>query len=59
MELASGVPWETIRALKNLGHNLGTGNGGYGGGQGILRDHENDTDQGDSESRKDGQPAPD
>lgn len=54
VELESGVPWGTIRALKNLEHALGIGSGGFGGYQGILRDHENGTDQGSSESRKDG-----
>ena len=57
VELENGFSWETIRALKNLGHDVRAGNGGFGGYQGILRDHENGTYQGGSESRKDGQAA--
>lgn len=55
VELESGIPWQTIRALKNLGHDIRSGNGGFGGYQAILRDARNKTYQGASESRKDGQ----
>jgi len=55
VELESSFPWETIRALKNLGHDIRSGNGGFGGYQAILRDSKNMTYQGASESRKDGQ----
>ena len=57
VELESSYPWETVRALKNLGHDVRYGNGGFGGYQGILRDAKNGTYQGGSESRKDGQAA--
>ncbi len=57
VELESGYPWETVRALKNLGHDIRSGNGGFGGYQAILRDSKNETYQGASESRKDGQAA--
>ncbi|MDA8976759.1 gamma-glutamyltransferase [bacterium] len=57
VELESGYPWETVRALKNLGHDIRSGNGGFGGYQSILRDSKNETYQGASESRKDGQAA--
>jgi gamma-glutamyltranspeptidase/glutathione hydrolase len=57
IELESGFSWETIRALKNKGHDVRAGNGGFGGYQGILRDPKNGTFQGGSESRKDGQAA--
>ena len=55
VELESGLSWDTIRALKNLGHDIRSGNGGFGGYQAILRDSKNKTYQGASESRKDGQ----
>lgn len=57
VELESGYPWETVRALKNLGHDIRSGNGVFGGYQSILRDSKNETYQGASESRKDGQAA--
>jgi gamma-glutamyltranspeptidase/glutathione hydrolase len=57
VELESSYPWETIRTLKSLGHDVRAGNGGFGGYQGILRDSKNGTYQGGSESRKDGQAA--
>lgn len=57
VELESSFPWKTIRALKNLGHDVRAGNGGFGGYQAILRDSKNLTYQGASESRKDGQAA--
>ncbi|MDB2674075.1 gamma-glutamyltransferase [Akkermansiaceae bacterium] len=55
VELESGYSWETIRALKNLGHDVRAGNGGFGGYQAIQRDLKNRTYHGASESRKDGQ----
>lgn len=57
VELESSYPWETIRALKKIGHDVRAGNGGFGGYQAIQRDSKNKTYHGASESRKDGQAA--
>lgn len=57
VELESSFSWETIRALKSLGHDVRSSSGGFGGFQGIFRDTGNKTYQGASESRKDGQAA--
>jgi gamma-glutamyltranspeptidase/glutathione hydrolase len=57
VELESGFSWETIRALKNRGHDVRAGNGGFGGYQGIQYNPANRTYHGGSESRKDGQAA--
>ncbi len=51
----SGVPWETVRALETLGHDVRTDVGGYGGYQAIMRDQARGVWFGASESRKDGQ----
>ena len=57
VEVESGVPYQTMRALMRRGHNVRLGNGGFGGYQAILRDHANGTYVGASESRKDGHAA--
>lgn len=57
VELENGFSWETIRALKNRGHDIRAGNGGFGGYQAIRRDGKIRTYHGASESRKDGQAA--
>ncbi|MFA6955241.1 MAG: gamma-glutamyltransferase [Thermoanaerobaculia bacterium] len=53
----SGVPWETVRALEGMGHDVRTDVGGYGGYQAIMRDQARGVWFGASESRKDGQAA--
>ena len=55
IELESGVPWETVRALDWKGHSVRRGLGGFGGYQAILFDSKNGVYYGASESRKDGQ----
>ncbi|MDP1581154.1 MAG: gamma-glutamyltransferase [Candidatus Didemnitutus sp.] len=57
VEVESGVPYETVRALQQRGHQVRIGNGGFGGYQAIQRDHTNRTFIGASESRKDGHAA--
>jgi gamma-glutamyltranspeptidase/glutathione hydrolase len=57
VELESGIPWETARALEQMGHDVRTGNGGFGGYQAILRNQDTGVYHGASESRKDGQAA--
>ncbi|MDP2136587.1 MAG: gamma-glutamyltransferase [Candidatus Didemnitutus sp.] len=57
VEVESGVPYESVRALMQRGHNVRIGNGGFGGYQAIHRDHANATYVGASESRKDGHAA--
>lgn len=57
LELESGFPYETVRALMNAGHTVKFANGPYGGYQAIARDHEHGVYIGASESRKDGQAA--
>ncbi len=57
VEVESGVPYESMRALMQRGHNVRIGNGGFGGYQAIHRDHANATYVGASESRKDGHAA--
>ncbi|MEZ5275831.1 MAG: gamma-glutamyltransferase [Opitutaceae bacterium] len=57
VELESGIPWETVRALENLGHDIRAGSGGFGGYQAILRNPATGVYHGASESRKDGQAA--
>ncbi len=53
----SGIPYETIRQLMQMGHQVGFGLGGYGGYQAIRYDAEKKVYYGASESRKDGQAA--
>ncbi len=57
VEVESSVPYESVRALMQRGHNVRIGNGGFGGYQAIQRDHANATYVGASESRKDGHAA--
>lgn len=57
LELESGFPYETVRALMNAGHSVKFANGPFGGYQGIARDHAQGVYVGASESRKDGQAA--
>lgn len=57
IEVESGIPYESVRALMQRGHVVRIGNGGFGGYQAIARDAANGTYLGASESRKDGQAA--
>jgi len=51
----SGISYETIRALMDRGHSVGTARVVYGGYQAIMWDDENKVYHGASEKRKDGQ----
>jgi gamma-glutamyltranspeptidase/glutathione hydrolase len=53
----SGIPYETVRALMDMGHEVGFDLGGYGGYQAIGWDPVQKVYAGASESRKDGQAA--
>lgn len=57
IEIESGVSAQVLRELQQKGHDVRSGNGGFGGYQAILRDHEEGVYRGASESRKDGQAA--
>jgi gamma-glutamyltranspeptidase/glutathione hydrolase len=57
LQLESGFPYETVRELMNMGHEVGWLLGGYGGYQGIRWDPGQKVFFGASESRKDGQAA--
>jgi gamma-glutamyltranspeptidase/glutathione hydrolase len=57
VNLESGYPYATVRALMRMGHKVVFADGPYGGYQAILRDHKNGVYFGASESRKDGQAA--
>ncbi len=57
VNLESGFPFETIRALLEKGHTIQWANGPFGGYQAIMRDAEKGVYYGASESRKDGQAA--
>ena len=59
VQLESGVPYETQRALTQRGHDIraGADDGGFGGYQAIRWDPVNKVYWGASESRKDGQAA--
>ena len=57
VQLESGFPYETVRALMDKGHRVEWALGPYGGYQAILRDPETGVYYGASESRKDGQAA--
>ena len=57
VQLESGYPYETIRALMDKGHHVEWALGPYGGYQAIKRDPETGVYYGASESRKDGQAA--
>jgi len=55
--LESGIAYETIRRLMEMGHKIGYDFGPYGGYQAIMWDSKNKVYYGASESRKDGQAA--
>ncbi len=55
--LETGLPYETVRDLIKMGHDVGYNIGGYGGYQAIMYDSNNKVYYGASESRKDGQAA--
>ena len=57
VELESGIPYETARALIQRGHDVrgGTATGGFGGYQAIRWDNVNRVYIGASDGRKDGQ----
>jgi len=57
VNLESGFPYETIRALMEKGHRIQWAHGPFGGYQAIMWDEENKVYYGASESRKDGQAA--
>lgn len=57
VNLESGIPYESIRELMDLGHHIQSSHGGFGGYQAIMRDEKNGVYYGASESRKDGQAA--
>lgn len=57
VNLETGFPYETIRALMRKGHRVVFADGPYGGYQAIMRDPETGVYYGASESRKDGQAA--
>ena len=57
VELESGFPYETIRALMEKGHHVTWADGPYGGYQAIAWDARNRVYVGASEGRKDGQAA--
>jgi len=57
IELEDGFPYETIRELMKMGHQVKWGLGGYGGYQAIMWDPVQKVFYGASESRKDGQAA--
>jgi gamma-glutamyltranspeptidase/glutathione hydrolase len=57
VEVESGVPYQTVRALQDKRHKVVLGRGGFGGYQAIARDPKTGVYFGASESRKDGQAA--
>ena len=57
VQLESGFPYETIRALMDKGHHVEWALGPYGGYQAIKRDPDSGVYFGASESRKDGHAA--
>ncbi|WP_208407651.1 gamma-glutamyltransferase [Xanthomonas sp. 60] len=57
VNLETGYPYETVRALMRKGHRVVFADGPYGGYQAIMRDPETGVYYGASESRKDGQAA--
>ena len=57
VNLETGFPYESIRALMRKGHRIEYADGPYGGYQAIRRDPETGVYTGASESRKDGQAA--
>ena len=57
VDLETGFPYETVRALMRKGHVVQYADGPYGGYQAIMRDPDTGVYTGASESRKDGQAA--
>ena len=57
VRMETGFSDETRKRLQALGHQLGDGDGSFGGYQAIMRDHEEGVYYGASEVRKDGQAA--
>jgi gamma-glutamyltranspeptidase/glutathione hydrolase len=57
VELESGFPYATVRALMQRGHTVKFADGPFGGYQAIARDHGQGVWIGASESRKDGHAA--
>ena len=57
VEVESGISQETLRTLKQKGHDIRAGDGGFGGYQAIMWDEKEGVYYGASESRKDGQAA--
>jgi len=57
VQLESGIPYETVRALMGKRHRVKYDRGGYGGYQAIMWDAVNKVYYGASESRKDGHAA--
>ncbi len=57
VNLETGFPYGTVRALMRKGHRIVFADGPFGGYQAILRDPESGVYFGASESRKDGQAA--
>jgi gamma-glutamyltranspeptidase / glutathione hydrolase len=54
VQVESGIPYASVRALVRRGHDVRAGNGGFGGYQAIRWDAKNRVYHGASESRKDG-----
>lgn len=57
VNLETGFPYESIRALMRMGHRIEYADGPYGGYQAIRRDPDTGVYTGASESRKDGMAA--
>lgn len=57
VSIESGVDYQVVRDLRNMGHNVQIGDSFFGRFQAIMRDHENGVYIGASESRVDGQAA--
>ena len=57
VNLETGFPYETIRALMRKGHRIVFADGPFGGYQAIARDPDSGVYFGVSESRKDGHAA--
>jgi gamma-glutamyltranspeptidase / glutathione hydrolase len=54
VQVESGIPDQTVAALRDKGHTVVRGRGSFGGYQGILIDEENGVLHGATESRTDG-----
>jgi gamma-glutamyltranspeptidase/glutathione hydrolase len=54
VQVESGIPYASVRALVQRGHDVRAGNGGFGGYQAIRWDPKERVYHGASESRKDG-----